>query len=255
MGGGGHVLQGDTSNSAAPQTPPCATLISMGPAASIRRFVVAGTLALALGSCGGDDGGNVSADDRETSSQSESPTSDEPLVLWPAPDDPKALARKAGVRFEVIEHLKHHVHAHLDFFLDGQPVQVPPGIGIAIADPAVREFSGPLGPGYGGIEPPGCKQPCISELHTHDPDGVLHTESVTAEVHTLGQFFIEWDVALTEECVADYCTPDTEIAFYVDGELFEGDPATIELVDHREIAIVIGTPPDEIPASFDFRGV
>ena len=163
-----------------------------------------------------------------------------------------ALARNAGVRFEVIEHLKYHVHAHLDVFVDGQPIQVPPGIGINVDDPAVHEFSGPLGPGYGGIQPPGCEQPCISALHTHDPDGVLHTESATTEGNTLGQFFIEWDVALTEECVADYCAPDTDIVFYVDGEPFDGDPATIELADHREIAIVIGAPPDTIPDSFAF---
>ena len=223
----------------------------MGRAASIRSVVVAGALALALGSCG-DDGGRESAADRETSSPSASPSSDGPLVLWPAPDDPEALASEAGVIFEVIEHLKYHIHAHLDVFVDGQPVQVPPGIGINIDDPAILEFSGPLGPGYGGLEPPGCEQPCISELHTHDPDGILHTESETAEAHTLGQFFTEWDVALTEECVADYCAPDTEIAFYVDGEPFEGDPTTIEIADHREIAIVIGTPPDEIPDSFAF---
>ena len=205
--------------------------------------------ALALASCA--DEGSSSADGGGTSSPSVSPTSDEPLALWPAPEDPEALASEAGVVFEVIEHLDHHVHAHLDVFVDGQPVLVPPGVGIDIENPAVREFSGPLGPGYGGIEPPGCERPCISELHTHDPDGVLHTESVTAGVHNLGQFFIEWDVTLTEECVADYCAPDTAIAFYVDGELFDGDPATIEIADHREIAVVIGAPPDEIPDSFD----
>ncbi len=220
----------------------------MGLAASIQRSVVAVTLALALGSCG--DGGDESADDLDTPAPSVSPTSDKPLVLWPAPDDPAGLARKAGVVFEVIEHLKYHVHAHLDVFVDGQPVQVPPGIGINIDDPGVHEFSGALGPGYGGIEPPGCAEPCISELHTHDPDGVLHTESATAEEHTLGQLFVEWGVALTEECVADYCAPDTEVAFYVDGDLVDGDPATIGIADNREIAIVIGTPPDEIPDSF-----
>jgi hypothetical protein len=213
--------------------------------------VVAGTLAFALGSCG-DDGGEDSAHDRDVSSPSVSPSSGEPLVLWPAPPDPVALARNAGVTFEVIEHLKYHVHAHLDVFVDGQPVQVPPGIGINVHDPAVHEFSGPLGPGYGGIEPPGCEQPCISALHTHDPDGVLHTESATTEGNTLGQFFTEWDVALTEECVADYCEPETTIDFYVDGELYESDPATIELADHREIAIVIGAPPATIPDSFAF---
>jgi hypothetical protein len=221
----------------------------MGRGGAIRSLVVSGALVLALASCG-DDGGDDSADHPETSSPSVSPGSDEPLAVWPAPDDPEALASEAGVPFEVTEHLAYHVHAHLDVFVEGQPVQVPPGIGINIDDPAVHEFSGPLGPGYGGIEPPGCEQPCISALHTHDPDGVLHTESATVEGNTLGQFFVEWDVALTEECVGDYCAPDTEIAFYVDGEQFAGDPATIELVDQREIAIVIGTPPDEIPDSF-----
>jgi hypothetical protein len=223
----------------------------MGRDASIRSVVVAGALTLALGSCG-DDGGKEPAADSESPSPSASPSSDEPLVLWPAPDDPEALAREAGVIFEVIEHLKYHIHGHLDVFVDGQPVQVPPGIGINIKDPAVVEFSGPLGPGYGGLEPPGCEQPCISELHTHDPDGILHTESETAEAHTLGQFFTEWDVVLTQECVADYCAPETEIAVYVDGEPFEGDPATIEIANHREIAVVIGAPPDEIPDSFAF---
>jgi hypothetical protein len=226
-------------------------LLGLGRAALISRFLVVGALALALVSCGNDDGGNDSAADRRTSSPSKSPTSDEPLDLWPAPEHPEALASEAGVVFEVIEHLDHHVHAHLDVFVDGQPVLVPPGVGIDIENPAVREFSGPLGPGYGGIEPPGCERPCISELHTHDPDGVLHTESLTAEAHNLGQFFVEWDVDLTEDCVADFCAPDTAIAFYVDGELFEGDPATIEIADDREIALVIGAPPDEIPDSYD----
>jgi hypothetical protein len=187
-------------------------------------------LMLVLSSCGGNPDSD-SAGDGRTASPPASRTSEEPLALWPAPDDPEALARQAGVTFEVIEHLKYHVHAHLDVFVDGQPIQVPPGIGINIDDPAVQEFSGALGPGYGGIEPPGCEQPCISELHTHDPDGVLHTESATTQGHTLGQFFVEWAVPLTRECVGNRCAPDTDIAFYVDGEPFDGDPTTIELTD------------------------
>ena len=39
---------------------------------------------------------------------------------------------------------------------------------------------------------------------------------------------------------------------YVDGAKYDGKPADIELTDHKEIAIVIGTPPVTIPASFDF---
>ena len=44
--------------------------------------------------------------------------------------------------------------------------------------------------------------------------------------------------------------PDTKIAVYVDGRQFKGDPRTIVLSDRKEIAIVIGTPPAQIPSAF-----
>jgi len=44
----------------------------------------------------------------------------------------------------------------------------------------------------------------------------------------------------------------SSIQVFVDGDRFEGDPATIALVDQEEIAIVIGSPPETIPTSFDF---
>ena len=65
---------------------------------------------------------------------------------------------------------------------------------------------------------------------------MLHTEALTAEVHNLGQFFVE----LGRRPYGG-----------VHGELFEDDPATIEIADDRETAIVIGAPPDEIPDSYD----
>ena len=49
-----------------------------------------------------------------------------------------------------------------------------------------------------------------------------------------------------------YCEPEATLQVFVDGDRFEGDPATIELVDQKEIAIVIGSPPETIPTSFDF---
>jgi hypothetical protein len=223
-------------------------------ARSLGAFLLAGTLSLAVASCSNDGGGAADQPPPDLPT-SASTGPDGSLLLWPAPDDAEALATKAGVVFEVIEHLKYHVHAHLDVFVDGRAVQVPPGVGINIDDPAVQHFEGALGSGYGGIEEPGCEHPCISALHTHDPDGVLHTESATEEPNTLGQFFIEWDVALTDKCVAEFCAPETPVAVYVDGRTWQGDPTEIELQDHREIAVVIGSPPREIPDSFDFTGV
>ena len=59
-------------------------------------------------------------------------------VSWPAPKNPMALARAAGLVPEVNEHLTYHVHSHLDVFVSGKRVRVPAGIGINIADPAVK---------------------------------------------------------------------------------------------------------------------
>jgi hypothetical protein len=59
-------------------------------------------------------------------------------------------------------------------------------------------------------------------------------------------------VTLEDGCVGEYCEGDTEIAVYVDGEQYDGDPARIELEDRLQIAIVIGTPPADIPDTADF---
>ena len=168
---------------------------------------------------------------------------------WPAPDDPAERAAEAGLQLEVREQLATHRHAHLDVFVDGEPVTVPAGIGIDITDPGVRTFPDPA---YGGIEE--CDDPCISPIHTHDETGVIHTESAVDDLTTLGQFFTEWDVRLDGNCVGEFCAPNAEIDVYLDGERYDGDPAAIELEDQLEIAIVIGSEPDEIPATADFSG-
>ena len=169
-------------------------------------------------------------------------------VLWRAPADPMALARRAGLVPERYEHLAYHVHAHLDIFLNGQGVRVPAGIGINIHDPGVQHDNTSDGPAYGGIQM--CRRPCISPLHTHDGSGLLHTETATVKPNRLGQFFIEWNVGLSRSCVGGFCRPKTAVAIYVDGKLYRGDPRTILLSDRREIAIVIGKPPRSIPSSY-----
>jgi hypothetical protein len=162
-----------------------------------------------------------------------------------------ARAVQAGLKPQPKEFLTNHVHAHLDVFVDGKLVLVPSGIGIDIDNPAVKRFDEPDGStSYGGIDL--CTGPCISPLHTHDVSGIIHTESASPVPNTLGELFTEWGVPLDQTCVATYCAPDTKVAIYVDGEAFTGDPRTIELTDRREIAVVIGTPPPEIPKTADF---
>jgi hypothetical protein len=52
--------------------------------------------------------------------------------------------------------------------------------------------------------------------------------------------------------VGEFCRPGDEIAIYVDGEPYEGDPREITLTDGKQIAVVIGDPPAEIPSTYDF---
>jgi hypothetical protein len=168
---------------------------------------------------------------------------------WPAPPNPLRLTRKAGLKPEPHEFFAYHVHAHLDVFVNGKPIPVPAGIGINIHDPAVHHARLPDGTeAYGGIS--SCGKPCISPLHTHDDTGILHTESARAHPNSLGQFFTEWDVRLDKSCVGGYCAPATSVLVYVDGDRYLGNPAAILLTNHKEIAIVVGTPPEKIPTHF-----
>jgi hypothetical protein len=182
---------------------------------------------LALAGCGGGGGGG--------GNEAEGSPPD-----WPAPPNPMALTLKAGLVPERAEFLQYHVHAHLDVFFNGERVTVPAGIGIDTTNPAV--ISDEQGAGLKRE----CDKPCISPLHTHATDGILHTETKTPQPNNLGQFFIEWDIELAPGRVDKY----SDVKFYVDGEEYDGDPREIELSDQREIAVVIGSAPDTIPSEF-----
>jgi hypothetical protein len=166
---------------------------------------------------------------------------------WPAPQDAMTLTRAAGLEPELKETLTFHVHAHLDVFVNGEAVPIPAGIGIDIHDPGVKTVSTSSGTSYGSISL--CVNPCISPLHTHDPNGVIHTESATTKPNRLGQFFTEWGVKLDASCVGGYCSPVARILVVVDGHRYSGNPADIELTDLKEIAIVIGSAPAQVPAT------
>jgi hypothetical protein len=120
-----------------------------------------------------------------------------------------------------------HIHQHLDIFVNGRREPVPANIGI-----------------YGGQ--------FLTELHTHDPSGIIHVESPTKREFDLGQFFGVWGVRLNADCVGGYCKQVTPWTVYVNGQTSAGDPAAIVLQEHQEIAFVIGTPPKQIPSTYKF---
>lgn len=116
----------------------------------------------------------------------------------------------------------YHIHALLSIYQDGIRLGLPESIGR----------------GSG----------CAYEMHTHDITGILHIETDTPKVFTLGQFFALWGQPLTTAAVAGL--PGKPTYYLIDKETvtrFTGDPATIALNAHREIVIVTGTPPVQVP--------
>ncbi|MEE6258075.1 hypothetical protein [Plantactinospora sonchi] len=150
---------------------------------------------------------------------------------WPVPADPTARVRAAGLPMLGAEGTVEHIHAHLDVIVDGKPVPVPAEVGIDEAG--------------GGISP----------LHTHDTTGVLHIESPVKADFSLGQFFTEWQVALSQNQLGGLTAGDGKVLrAYVNGTPYSGDPAGIVLHAHDEVALVYGTPDQQAnpPSSYTF---
>jgi hypothetical protein len=95
----------------------------------------------------------------------------------------------------------------------------------------------------------------LAPLHTHQQDGIIHIENSVPATFVLGQFFVEWGVRLTADCIGGSCAGNgKELAFFVNGKKFTGDPASIVLHKHDEIAIEYGDT-GKLPAppsSYDF---
>ena len=88
----------------------------------------------------------------------------------------------------------------------------------------------------------------LTELHTHDDSGVIHIEAQKSRDFTVGQFFAEWAVFLNAHSIGGY----KGLKWYVDGKRQTGNPQTLILKPHQEIAFVVGKPPAKIPSSYAF---
>ena len=219
---------------------------------ALRAAAICALLLVVAVGCGGkkSSGGSSTTGSDSCSQFGTAPAIRATRAPWPAPANPMALTCKAGLVPETAEFLQYHVHSHLDVFVDGKQVFVPAGIGIDLDNSAVQADTNADGLVIGAGLTQECNQPCISPLHTHDLSGLLHTETKTPSPNHLGEFFTEWAVRLTPECIGGYCKPAVPIKIYVYGKVATGDPAQIELSNLREIAILIGTPPATIPMEF-----
>jgi hypothetical protein len=137
-----------------------------------------------------------------------------------------------GIQCNVIEQLLFHIHTHIDIFVNGQLIYIPPQIGII--------------PGK-----------CIYWMHTHDGTGVIHIESPIKRDFTVGQFFDLWKSKLNNLQVFDNISNGKDVPpsnVYINGSKVPGtiNYRDIKLTAHEEIAIAYGRPPDNIPSAYDF---
>ena len=134
-----------------------------------------------------------------------------------------------GITCQASEQVLVHIHAHLTILIDGVPRQVPAGIGIAPPYGVEQSASG----AFIG------RATCFMWLHTHSADGIIHTESPTQRMYTLGDFFDLWGQPLSRQRVGPSHGPVTAL---FDGRVFTGDPRQIPLLAHAQIQLEVGKP-------------
>jgi hypothetical protein len=145
---------------------------------------------------------------------------------WPNPDNVKERIDAAGLPSTSTESLVVHYHSHLDIFVNGKSEPVASSIGR-------EDFS------------------LFSPLHTHATSGLIHIEAPQDQHFTMGMLFTEWGVRLTHDCIGGYCSPKTKLKAYVNGTAYTQPISSIVFKRGEEIAIVIGSPPSTIPATWD----
>ena len=80
---------------------------------------------------------------------------------------------------------------------------------------------------------------CYYWLHAHTNDGVIHVESPTQRLYTLGDFFDIWRQPLSARRVG---AATGTVTAYLNGMRYTGDPRGIVLREREDIQLDIGTP-------------
>lgn len=133
-----------------------------------------------------------------------------------------------GIQCAPLEQLAYHIHAHLQVYVDGRPRTLPAAIGLV--DPMAQQT--PYGPFYGA-------QKCYYWLHTHATDGIIHIESPTPRIYTLGNFFDLWGQPLSDRRVAGAAGV---VRATVNGRRWTKGPRAIPLKKHEVIQLAVGKP-------------
>jgi len=133
-----------------------------------------------------------------------------------------------GISCDTSEQVVYHIHAHLAVYTNGKARIIPEGIGIVPPTQVVETSAGPFV----------VAGKCFYWLHAHTADGIIHIESPSQRVYTLGNYFDIWNQPLSATQVGPAHGPVTA---YVDGQPFTGDPRSISLNAHTLVQLDVGS--------------
>lgn len=142
-----------------------------------------------------------------------------------------------GIQCQASEQVVYHIHSHLAVYVASAARTIPAGIGI----PPPRQIEQtPEGPFV-------VAGTCYYWLHSHTADGIIHIESPTQRIYTLGNYFDIWRQPLSATQVGP--ATGTVIA-YVNGQRYTGDVRAIPLEVHTLVQLDVGR--DVPPQPFAF---
>jgi hypothetical protein len=133
-----------------------------------------------------------------------------------------------GIYCDALEGTAYHIHAHLTIYINGKPVAVPQGIGIAP------------------------DQSCLYWLHTHTGDGVLHIEAPKKVSPTLGDFIDIWQQGFSQSGYQNQLASTAGWTVYVDGKQVNSNFNQLVLQPHMVITIAYGSPNITPDSSFNW---
>jgi hypothetical protein len=134
---------------------------------------------------------------------------------WP-PEYDRLEERIEILEFPRVGNEKYHRHAVIHIYRDGILIPVPPNVGWL---PQAKVYSA---------------------LHTHEPNGVIHMESVRPHPFKLGELFFVWGVAFGKDSLGSLRSEgDKQLWVYVNGKRV-ADPANYLLREGDNIAVGYG---------------